>query len=146
MTTPRSIEEAKQTPEWPQWKTAIEKELRDLQVNGTWEVVTTPPGANIVSSKWVFRINFNTRGELERFKARLVARGFLQRYGIDFEETYSPVLKTTCVRFLAALAAQWKRRLRQGDVPNAYVKASLDRPIRMSPRREPHAHPTQFGS
>ncbi|KAE8891211.1 hypothetical protein PF005_g13731 [Phytophthora fragariae] len=51
MTTPHSIEEAKQTPEWPQWKAAIEKELRDLQANGAWEVVTTPPDANIVSSK-----------------------------------------------------------------------------------------------
>lgn len=55
---------------------------------------------------------------------------------MDFEETYSPVLKTTSLRFLVALAAQWKRRLRQGDVPNAYVKASLDRPIWMRPPRE----------
>ncbi|KAE9346005.1 hypothetical protein PR003_g7640 [Phytophthora rubi] len=87
------------------WKAAIEKELRDQQANGTWEVVTMPPDANIVSSKWVFRIKFNSRGELERFKARLVARKFSQRYGIDFVEAYSPVLKTTSVRFLAALAA-----------------------------------------
>lgn len=133
MVTPRNIAEAKQQPEWPEWKAAIEKELQDLQANGTWEVVRRPVGENMISSKWVFRIKFNSRGELERFKARLVARGFSQRFGIDFEETYSPVLKLTSLRFLAALAAQWRRRLRQGDVPNAYVKANLDRPILMTP-------------
>lgn len=133
MVTPRNLDEAMQTPEWPPWKEAIEKELKELQSNGTWEVVKCPAGANVVSSKWVFRIKFNSRGELERFRARLVARGFTQRFGVDFEEAYSPVLKITSLRFLAALAAQWKRRLRQGDVPNAYVKAKLDRPIPIRP-------------
>lgn len=133
MVTPRNIAEAKEQPEWPEWKAAIEKELQDLQANGTWEVVRRPVGEKMISSKWVFKIKFNSRGELERFKARLVARGFSQQYGIDFEETYSPVLKLTSLRFLAALAAQWRRRLRQGDVPNAYVKANLDRPILMTP-------------
>lgn len=133
MITPRNLTEAMATPEWPEWKAAIEKELADLQANGTWEVVRAPAGANMISSKWVFRIKFNNRGELERFKARLVARGFTQRYGIDFDQTYSPVLKITSLRLLVALAALWKRRLRQGDVPNAYVKAPLDRPILMKP-------------
>ncbi|GMF16530.1 unnamed protein product [Phytophthora fragariaefolia] len=133
MVTPRNMDEAQQTPEWPQRKAAIEKELQVLQANGTWEVAKAPAGTNVVSSKWVFKIKFNSRGELERFKARLVARGFSQRYGVGFEDTYPPVLKTASLRFLAALAAQWKRRLQQGDVPNTYVKASLDRPIWMRP-------------
>ncbi|KAG3210750.1 hypothetical protein PC129_g18260 [Phytophthora cactorum] len=94
--TRRGIDEAQQTTEWPQWQTAIEKEMRDLQANGRWEVMKVPAGANVVSSKWVFK-----------------------RFGIDYEETYSPVLKTTSVCFLAALAAQWRRRLREGDVPSA---------------------------
>lgn len=109
MVTPRNIAEAKKTPEWPEWKEAIEKELADLQANGTWEVVQTPAGARMISSKWVYRIKFSSRGELERFKARLVARGFTQRYGIDFDETYSPVLKTTSLRLLVALAAAWRK-------------------------------------
>ncbi|KAG2769827.1 hypothetical protein Pcac1_g19009 [Phytophthora cactorum] len=74
--TRRGIDEAQQTTEWPQWQTAIEKEMRDLQANGRWEVMKVPAGANVVSSKWVFKVNFNSRGELEQFKARLVARGF----------------------------------------------------------------------
>ncbi|GMF57114.1 unnamed protein product [Phytophthora fragariaefolia] len=112
----------------------LTQELVD-EVADPWEVAKAPAGTNVVSSKWVFKIKFNSRGELERFKARLVARGFLQRYGVDFAETYSPVLTTTSLRFLAALMAQWKPRLRQEDVPNAYVKASLDRPIWIRPSK-----------
>lgn len=70
-------------------------------------------------------------GELERFKARLAARGFTQKYGIDFNETFSPVLKMMSLCFLFVLTAIWKVLVRQGDVLNAYLKAELDKPILM---------------
>ncbi|GMF25151.1 unnamed protein product [Phytophthora fragariaefolia] len=65
--------------------------------------------------------------------ARLVARGFTQRYGVDFESTFSPVLKISSIRFIVMLAAIWKVKLRQGDVPNAYLKSTLDKPIYLKP-------------
>jgi len=111
----------------------MDKELAELNANGTWELVDAPDGANIVTSKWVYKIKFGSNGELERFKARLVARGFTQRYGVDFESTFSLVLKISSLRFIVMLAAIWKVKLRQGDVPNAYLKSALDKPIYLRP-------------
>ncbi|POM64986.1 Copia protein, partial [Phytophthora palmivora] len=111
----------------------MEKELADLQANGTWELVETPTDANVVTSKWVYKIKFASNGELERFKARLVARGFTQKFGVDFEATFAPVLKISSLRLITALAAIWKAKLLQGDVPNACLKSDIDKKIYLKP-------------
>ena len=71
-------EEAKKCSDWPKWDEAIQKELDSLKKSGTWELVKRPPGANVVNSKWAFRIKKNAAGEIEKYKAHLVARGFTQ--------------------------------------------------------------------
>ncbi|KAE8965673.1 hypothetical protein PR003_g29732 [Phytophthora rubi] len=130
---PQLVAEAKRSKHWSEWKAAMDKELAELDANGTWELVEAPDGANIVTSKRVYKMKFSSNGELGRFKARLVARGFTQRYGIDVESTYSPVLRISSLRFIVMLAAIWKVKLRQGDVPNAYLKSALDKPIYLRP-------------
>ncbi|OWZ06851.1 Integrase, catalytic core protein [Phytophthora megakarya] len=130
---PKTLGEAKRSQYWQQWKEAMDQELADLQANGTWELVETPKNANLVTSKWVYKIKFSSKGELERFKARLVARGFTQKFGVDFDATFSPVLKLSSLRFIVMLAAIWKANLLQGDVPNAYLKSDLDKPIILRP-------------
>ena len=78
-----SYAESKRCPHWSKWEEAIKKELKGLNESGTWHLVKWPPDANIVNCKWVFRIKKNTAGEVDKYKARLVARGFTQIYGVD---------------------------------------------------------------
>jgi len=86
-----TYEEAKRRSDWPKWQEAIQAELQSLEANKTWSVVECPKDMNVVSSKWVLHIKKNAAGEIEKYKARLVACGFTQIHGIDYYETYAPV-------------------------------------------------------
>ncbi|KAE9352954.1 hypothetical protein PR003_g4118 [Phytophthora rubi] len=114
----------------------MDKEPDDIQANGTWKLVDTPENVNLVTVKWVYKIKFSRNGELERYKTRLVARSFTQKFGVDVEATFSPVLKLSSLRLIALLVAFWKAKLLQGNVPNAYLKSPLDKSIYMPPPDE----------
>jgi hypothetical protein len=81
----------------PNWRTAMEDEYGALMSNGTWDLVPRPQGSNIVTGKWVFMHKFRADGTFDRYKARWVLRGFTQRPGVDYDETFSPVVKPTTV-------------------------------------------------
>ena len=80
------------------WKAAIQEELTSLQANETWVEEVPPEGVNLVSAKWVFTIKVKLSREIERFKARLVARGFSQVLGEDYFETFSPTVRMDTLR------------------------------------------------
>jgi hypothetical protein len=88
----------------PQWRAAMQAEFDALQANDTWELVPRPPGINLVTGKWIFRHKFFANGSLDRYKARWVLRGFTQHPGIDYDETFSPVVKPATVRVVLTLA------------------------------------------
>ena len=88
---PWTLAEAKRRPDWLWWEKAILEELATLEAAGTWVLEEPPPGANIIGSKWVFKAKKDTAGVIAHFKARLVAMGFSQIDGIDFDDTYAPV-------------------------------------------------------
>eukprot|EP00644_Phytophthora_capsici_P003159 jgi/Phyca11/103043/e_gw1.7.116.1 len=92
------------SPYCREWMQAMQEELHAISSNATWEIVDIPSDGNLITAKWVFKIKFDNKGELERFKARLVARGFNQKYGVDFEGTFAPVLKIASLRLIVALA------------------------------------------
>ena len=130
---PRAYHEAVDpaNPDSPRWIEAIQAELKSLQDHGTWKVVPRPEGKRIVSCKWVWRIKVKEDGSVERYKARLVARGFTQTRGVDFNETFAPVTRLDTIRLLAANAAQRDWEFRQIDVKTAYLYGELDEEVYM---------------
>lgn len=128
-TEPETFEEASQSSEW---MTAMKEEIDALQQNQTWDFVPKPRDVKPISCKWVYKLKRRPDGSIERYKARLVARGFSQQYGLDYDETFSPVAKLTTVRVLLALASNKDWNLWQMDVKNAFLHGELDREIYMN--------------
>ena len=125
---PRDWHEAKQDPRWRQ---AMLEEMAALDKNNTWIVTSLPAGKKVVSCKWVFTIKQTPEGKVERYKARLVARGFSQTYGVDYDETFAPVAKMSTIRALISAAANNKWNLFQLDVKNAFLHGDLHEEVYM---------------
>ncbi|XP_066341556.1 uncharacterized mitochondrial protein AtMg00820-like [Miscanthus floridulus] len=88
----------------PMWRAAMEEEHSALLKNHTWDLVPCPPRANIVTDKWIFKHKFQSDGSLERHKVRWVLCGFTQQPGVDFDETFSPMVKPATVHMVLSLA------------------------------------------
>ena len=88
-----TLEQAKRSLEWPEWEHAIQAELVQLQQKGTWKLVEKPADAIPISNKWVLTKKCDKEGNVVKYKARLVARSFTQRPGLDYGETFSPVVR-----------------------------------------------------
>jgi hypothetical protein len=99
--------------------------------NNTWTLVALPAGRKLVSCKWVFKIKQGTNGEVERYEARLVARGFTQTYEVDYNETFALVAKFTSIRCILALAALEDMEIHQMDVKIAFLNGELEKEIYM---------------
>ncbi|KAJ1572080.1 hypothetical protein NDA12_004217 [Ustilago hordei] len=115
------------------WKEAIRKELEGLEAMGTWEVVHQLPGVPLVDSKVVLRLKLDADGVPVKHKARLVARGFTQREGIDYQETFSPVAPLGVIRAILALAVQNNWEVHALDITMAYLNSTLKEAIYMKP-------------
>ncbi|KAL7291816.1 hypothetical protein TKK_0014597 [Trichogramma kaykai] len=114
------------------WKIAIQDELKSHQDNHTWDVVDRPKDMNdnaLLDTKWVFKLQLDSGGNVKRYKARLCSRGFKQRQGIDYEETYAPVVKYESLRVLFAIAAQYDLEMVQFDVKTAFLYEKLEKDI-----------------
>ena len=129
---PQSVDECRRRKDWLKWKDAIQTELNSLSKKEVFgPVVQTPIGVNPVGNKWVFIRKRNEKNEIVRYKARLVAQGFSQRPGIDYHETYSPVMDGITFRFILGMASKEKLQTRLMDVVTAYLYESLDSDIFM---------------
>ena len=129
---PKSVEECRRRNDWPKLKDAIQTELNCLAKREVFgPVVQTPEGVKPVGYKWVFVRKRNEKNEIMRYKTRLVAQGFLQRPGVDYEETYSPVVDAITFRYLISLAVSEGLDMRVMDVVTAYLYGSLDSDIYM---------------
>jgi hypothetical protein len=129
---PKTMAECEKRSDWPKWKDAIQVELASLNKRKVFsEAIPTPPRVFPVGFKWVFVRKRNENNEVVRYKARLVAQGFTQRPGIDFNETYSPVMSGITFRYLISMAVQNRLSMQLMDVVTAYLYGSLDSDIYM---------------
>ena len=111
------------------WKKAMEEEIRMIEKNNTWELVAVPREREVVSLKWIYKIKLNQEGDIQKHKARLVARGFTQKPGIDFYETFSPVTRLERIWTVIVVAAQKKWKIFQLDVKSTFLNGKLDEEI-----------------
>jgi len=109
----------------------MDLEVEALHKNKTWHLVPPQKGKNVIDCKWVYKIKRKSNGNIERYKAQLVAKGFKQRYGIDYEDTFSPVVKAATIRLVLSLAVSRNWSLRQLDVQNAFLHGYLDEEVYM---------------
>ena len=125
---PSSVSAALQSPDWTR---AMNDELHALTTNKTWSLVPYKSTYRLVGNKWVFKLKWNSDGTIQRHKARLVAKGFHQAPGIDFSETFSPVIKPTTVRVVMSLAVSNGWDIHQVDVNNAFLNGILTEDVYM---------------
>ncbi|WVZ26235.1 hypothetical protein V8G54_004779 [Vigna mungo] len=124
------------------WQEAMQAEILALRQNKTWDIVPTPPSIKPIRCKWVFKIKRRPDGYVERYKARLVVKGYSQIEGVDYLKTFSPVVKMATVRVLLALASIHNWDLHQLDVSNAFLHGNLSEDVYMVIPPGLSGHPT----
>lgn len=100
--------------------------------NGVWELAKLPPGRRAITCKWMFKAKRDETGNVNTYKARLVARGFVQQEGKDYDETFAPVVRHETVHVLFVVAAAAELHVRQLDVTTAYLNGQLDEELYLS--------------
>ncbi|KAJ9547665.1 hypothetical protein OSB04_020208 [Centaurea solstitialis] len=115
----------------PHWRSAMDAEMAAILSNYTWDLVPKPSDANIVGNRWLFRHKFDSNGRLERYKARLVAQGFSQQPGLDFDDTFSPVVKPATIRTVLSISISRNCPIHQLDVKNAFLHGDLTETVYM---------------
>ena len=126
---PTNYKKAKASPQAPKWDTAMVDELASLSENQTWLLVPRPAHRKVLGGKWVYKLKRGPGGEIQRYKARWVVRGFEQRYGIDFNETFAAVVKPITYKALFAIAALNDWEIEQMDVKTAFLYGTLDEEV-----------------
>jgi hypothetical protein len=126
---PNSFRIAKQLKEWPMWRKAVFTELDSIIKNGVFEIV--PKGnqdinKTLINTQWVLNKKFDTEENLKRYKARCVARGFKQKEGIEFEETFSPTGRLSTMQYILNYATQKNIKPRQAEFVTAYLNSKLE--------------------
>ena len=128
---PQSYNEAVKSADGALWKDAINSEIESILQNHTWELVDLPPGCKPLGSKRIFKKKMKADGSIDKYKARLVIKGYRQREGLDYFDTYSPVTRINSIRMILAIAALHNLKVHQMDVKTAFLNGDLDEKIYM---------------
>ncbi|CAI7855567.1 unnamed protein product, partial [Closterium sp. NIES-53] len=128
---PATIKEALENSDGEEWKKAMESELKSIEENGTWELVEVPEGCKAITSKWLFKIKSDADGKIERYKSRLVAKGYQQKE-VDYKDFFAPLVKPMMLRTLLAGAAIKGWVVKQMDVTTAFLNGILEEEIFMA--------------
>ena len=128
---PNTIEEAQDSEDSEKWKSAMDEEMSSLQENQTWTLVQLPQGRKALDNRWVYAIKRTDNGDIERYKARLVVKGFQQQYGLDFDETYASVTSLRALRTVLNYAATNDLIIEQLDIKTAFLNGFLEEEVYM---------------
>ncbi|KAD3336335.1 hypothetical protein E3N88_31854 [Mikania micrantha] len=128
---PQTYRDAVTSSEGPQWKEAIKNEIDSILQNHTWELVDLPPGCKPLGYRWIFKRKMKADGSIDKYKARLVIKGFRQKEGVDYFDTYSPVTRITSIRLVLTIAALRNLEVHQMDVKTAFLNGDLEEEIYM---------------
>lgn len=139
---PKTVKQAIGGSEKLQWKIAMDDEYNSLMTNQTWEITKLPTGCKAINCKWVFKYKQDSDGNL-KYKARLVAKGYSQREGIDYVETFSPVVRYSSLRLLMAMTVKFGWKIEQMDVVTAFLHGDISETIYM---RQPEAYDDGSGN
>ncbi|KAM2792749.1 hypothetical protein PS2_004362 [Malus domestica] len=104
----------------------MKEEIHAIEKNDTWELTKLPPNQKAITVKWVYKIKCTADGSVDRYKSRLVAKGYKQKYGVDYDEVYAPVVRLDTARLLISLAAHHKWKIYQLDVKSAFLNGVLE--------------------
>ena len=116
----------------PKWQEAMDAEIVALESNNTWTITPLPPNKHPIGCKWVYRIKYKADGSIERYKAKLVVKGFTQKEGLDYIETFNLIAKMVSVKCVLAVAAVKSWFLSQFDVNNAFLHGDLHEEVYMA--------------
>ena len=136
---PRTLTEAMRSNEADLWRTAMGEELQALMDNNTWELVQLPADKKAIGCKWLFKTKRDEHGRVVRHKARIVAQGFTQKFGTDYDEVFAPVAKQVTFRVLLTIASRRNSVVKHVDVKTAYLNGELEETIYM---RQPEGYTT----
>ena len=123
---PQMYEEAIEDSNAEKWRTAMNEEYKSLMDNETWDLVLPPPNRQVIGSKWIYKIKQKADGNVERYKARFVVKGYSQNEGVDYDQTFSPVFKMTSLRTILAIRAALDLEIYQMDVKTAFLNDKMD--------------------
>jgi len=123
--TPQTVEEARTSPDWEQWELAFRSEVDAHTKNNTFTLGTPPPNRRVLPTRWVTTIKRGPQGEVIKYKARWVCKGFRQEQGVDYDETFASVVRAITIKMLLALAAKYDYEAEQMDVVTAFLEAHI---------------------
>jgi hypothetical protein len=112
--------------------TAMQEEMSSMNKNNVWELVDLPPRRKTIGNKWVLKVKREADGSIDRYKARLMVKGYTQREGIDYEDTFSPVVRFASIRLILSIVAKQDLELFQMDVKTVFLSGKLDEEIYMA--------------
>lgn len=128
---PTTIDEAMKSSMKAEWQVAMKEEINSLRENNTWELVQLPPDKKPIRCKWIFKAKTDEKGEIVKHKARLVAMGFTQKFGVDYDAVFAPVVRQITFRTILSIASVRKMIVKHVDVKTAYLYGELDEVIYM---------------
>ena len=130
---PSTHKQAMASPQAEKWKVAESNEIHSLEKKNVLKPSILPEGQHLLTTRWIYRVKYRQDGSIDKFKARLVARGYEQILGVDYDETFSPVVRLTSIRIILALSIQHNLILHTMDVNTAFLNAPLEEDIYIRP-------------
>jgi hypothetical protein len=111
------------------WQEAMMEEYASIMKNDVWEVVPRPEGKRVVGSKWIYKFKHGADESVEKYKACFVAKGFVQKEGVDYEETFAPMARYSSIRAIISLVAEMGWRVHQIDVKTAFLNGVIEEEV-----------------